>query len=273
MTLMAHLELGRSNAALLKATAALAQALDADVIGVAACQPVPVLYGEVYASGELMQLDRDEDEREFKVAEAEFKAALPGGTGRRDFRAEVTCFPLSDYIARQARAADVILTAPDRGGRPFESTRRTSIADLALSAGRPLLILPPGVEAVDLKHVLIAWKDTRECRRAVLDALPFLIRADKVTVVEVAESVDLPDAEKHLEDVATWLQSHGVKAESKAVETRGDAAGELGSIANEIGAGLIVAGAYGHSRLAEWVLGGVTLDLLMHPKRCALVSH
>lgn len=272
-TIMAHLELGRSNAALLKATAGLAKALGANVIGVAACQPVQILYGEVYVAGELMQLDRDEDEREMREAEAEFRTALAGAAGRLDWRSSVTCFPLSEHIAREARAADLIVTSPDRGGVAFELTRRTSIADLVLSAGRPVIILPAGAQSIDLAHVLVAWKDTRETRRTALDALPLLARAGKVSVVEIAEDVDLPDAEARVRDVGEWLLGHGVKAEARAVKADGPAAAQLGSIADEIGAGLIVAGAYGHTRFREWVLGGVTRELLMQPKRCAFVSH
>jgi nucleotide-binding universal stress UspA family protein len=272
-TIMAHLELGRSNSALLKATAALAKVLDADVIGVAACQPVQILYGEVYVAGELMQLDRDEDEREIHQAEAEFRAELAGFAGRVEWRSAVTCFPLSEHIAREARAADLIVTSPDRGGVAFESTRRTSIADLVLSAGRPVIILPAGTQAVDIAHVLVAWKDTRESRRAALDSLPFLTRAGQVSVVEVADEVDLPDAQARVADVARWLHGHGVKAEARAAKADRPAAAQLGSIADEIGAGLIVAGAYGHTRFREWVLGGVTRELLMQPRRCALMSH
>jgi nucleotide-binding universal stress UspA family protein len=83
----------------------------------------------------------------------------------------------------------------------------------------------------------------------------------------------LPLAHKHLEEVAGWLGRHGVKAEGRASLSTGEDADRLYAIAKEQGADVVVAGAYGHSRLREWVLGGVTRDLLLRADICALVSH
>ena len=77
----------------------------------------------------------------------------------------------------------------------------------------------------------------------------------------------------HVEDVVGWLERHGVVAETLACRSIGEDATRLNDIAQEQNADLIVAGAYGHSRLREWVLGGVTCDLLLRADRCSLVSH
>ena len=73
--------------------------------------------------------------------------------------------------------------------------------------------------------------------------------------------------------MVAWLRWHDVVAEPLVLASNGDDVGVLNAIAQELAADLIVAGAYGHSRLREWVLGGVTRDLLLRANRCSLVSH
>ena len=120
---------------------------------------------------------------------------------------------------------------------------------------------------------VVGWKDTRETRRAAFDALPLLKKAAHVAVVEIAAEEELAAAGTHLDDVVGWLKRHGVVVVSLAAPSTGDDATQLNAIAEEHGADVIVAGAYGHSRLREWVLGGVTRDLLLRADRCSLVSH
>jgi|SRR5476651_1200005 nucleotide-binding universal stress UspA family protein len=144
---------------------------------------------------------------------------------------------------------------------------------LVLQAGRPVLIVPGTIDKLVLGHVIVAWKDTRETRRAALDALPLLKMAARVTVVEVAAEGDLESARLHLEDVVVWLKRHDIAAALLVSASNGDDTGRLNAIAQEQNVDLIVAGAYGHSRLRELVLGGVTHDLLLCPGRCVLVSH
>ena len=74
-------------------------------------------------------------------------------------------------------------------------------------------------------------------------------------------------------DVAAWLARHGVSALSQTVLAKGDDAVQMAAFADEAAADVIVAGAYGHSRFREWVLGGVTRDLLLQTERCVFVSH
>ena len=108
------------------------------------------------------------------------------------------------------------------------------------------------------ENVLVAWKDTRECRRAVVDALPFLVAARHVLVATIAED-DRISARDSIADVVRFLMKHGVKARSEVLDAdKMDAAEALLTAATETGADLIVAGGYGHSRLREWAFGGVT---------------
>lgn len=142
-------------------------------------------------------------------------------------------------------------------------------ADAVMQLGRPVLVVPPDLDHLDAKRVVIGWKNTREARRAVWDALPFLKRASEVLVVSVDDG-----ASSEGQDTLRLLQAHDVSA----IRVRRDAQGELVSLAlveaaAEHGADLIVTGAYGHGRLREWVVGGVTRELLAGAPVCCLMSH
>jgi nucleotide-binding universal stress UspA family protein len=270
-TLMVHLELGRSNAGLLRVAGDLAGRFSSAVIGVAACQPMPMYYADGY-SGDMIEQDRLEMAREIKVAEDEFRGALQGAVADIEWRSTVSFGLVADYLASEARAADLVLTGVARGDM-FDASRAVDTGDLVMRVGRPVLIVPLAAEALKLEHVLVAWKDTREARRAIVDALPFLNRAAQVTLATIAPADDLADDRAQLEDVARWLKWHGVAASCVASPSTGDDATALYALAQDRGADLIVAGAYGHSRLREWVLGGVTRDLLLSKDRYALASH
>jgi nucleotide-binding universal stress UspA family protein len=272
-TLMAHMELGLANDHLLNITASLAERFSARVVGVAAAHPIQIIYGGIYATGDLLQLDREQMGKETCEAERSFRSVLKDKCQSLDWRTAMTVMPLADYICDQARSADLIITRPDRGGVLFDGSRRTDVGDLVMRAGRPVLIVPEEAPLLALDHVVVGWKDTRESRRAVADALPLLECSGAITVVEIAHRIDLPAAQERLNDVAAWLAVHGLTVETMAVEAHGDTAEQLEDIAERRGADLVVAGAYGHSRLREWVFGGVTARLLMHPRRCSLVSH
>jgi nucleotide-binding universal stress UspA family protein len=267
MTLMVHLELGVANTGLVAIAADLAKRLDARVIGIAVGQPLRVSYGDVYLSAETIQDDRDQLDRERADAHAELAAACPGA----DWRGGVTLAPLDDFIAWHARACDLLLTGADRGARAFDTTRRVNIASLVMRIGRPVLVVPGDATALSLDTVVVGWKDNREARRATLDALPLLRIAGAVRVVEIA--TDVAAAQAHVADVAAWLAGHGVTATAHTVAATGDDALQLAMFADDADADIVVAGAFGHSRLREWVLGGVTRDLLANPRGCALVSH
>ena len=270
---MLHLELGRPNTGLLRVAAEMAAQFKSRVIGMVACQPMLIGYGDGYVDFELIEQNRKDIAREVAEAEAEFHAALTGRVARLGWRSAVLRTSLVDEITIQARAADLILTT-DPSGDLFDESRNVSRGELILQAGRPLLMVPPTLDRLRLQHVLVAWQDTRECRRAISDALPLLQWAGQVSVVEIAPEGSFDAARQRVADVASWLEMHGVTAEPVAVATQGDSpAAQLKNIAHELHAELIVAGAYGHSRLRQWALGGVTRDLLMQADCCTLLSH
>jgi nucleotide-binding universal stress UspA family protein len=271
-TLLVHLECGRSNERLLQVAADLAQQTNARVIGVAACRPLQLNYGDGFVTGDLLESDRREIDRELEAARRDFTAALEGRCAQHSWRQAVVYGTLADHLAAQARCADLIVTGAG-GVLLFNASRHADLGELVLQAGRPVLLVPPTPGPLALGRALVAWKDTPEARRAVLDALPLLKKASAFAIAEVAAAEELPAARARVADVAGWLEWHGVKAEPLALARSGEDANRLEGLAREWRADVLVAGAYGHSRLREWVLGGVTRDLLLAPGRCALVSH
>ncbi len=272
-TLMVHLEVYRENSQLLRIASDVAERFDAAVIGITACQPIQIVYGDGYISGYALGEERDDLEKGMKTLEDQFRAALEKQGRNLEWRASVTFGSPSEYVAGEARSADLVVTGVARGQSWLDTARRTNISDLVMRIGRPVLIVPPHVGTLSAKNILVGWKDTREARRAVSDALPFLKNASRVVVVEAADDVLLADAQRNVQDVAAWLKRHGAKAEALALEPKQEATTELAAVATMVDADLIVAGAYGHSRFREWVLGGVTRDIMEHPGNCSLVSH
>jgi nucleotide-binding universal stress UspA family protein len=175
-------------------------------------------------------------------------------------------------IARACRAADlVVIGLPDKAASDPYSVVRPG--DLAIEAGRPVLIVPNVPEALTARRIVLAWKDSREARRAMTDALPLFKRAEEVLVVEICAPEDEDDAKIRTRDVAAALARHGVNAVAKVEAHATPSAHQILRQASLIGADLIVCGAYGHSRLGEWVFGGVTRDLLAQTDRYLLFSH
>nr|WP_218625778.1 universal stress protein [Bradyrhizobium sp. dw_411] len=269
---MVHLEPGRTNAGLLKIAGDLAERFDARVIGIAACRPMQFDYSEGYVPADLIEQDRNLLEKEIKVAEAEFRKVLQARIKNIEWRSAVTFGALTEYIAREARSADLVVTGPGFGAR-LDAARFVNIGDLVMQVGRPVLVVPEAADELKLERVVIGWKDTRETRRALFDALPLLKRAAHVAVVEICAEEDIAAARTRVEDVVGWLKWHGVVADSHASPSTGDDASLLHAIAQEQGANMVVAGAYGHSRVREWVLGGMTRDLLLSGKNFSLLSH
>jgi nucleotide-binding universal stress UspA family protein len=97
--------------------------------------------------------------------------------------------------------------------------------------------------------------------------------AKDINIVEIIEDEsNRPAALSGVNDVVAWLSRHDLVASGQVPGECGDAARQLDRIASQVGAGLVVAGAYGHSRLREWVLGGVTKRLVNPSNRCSLLS-
>lgn len=270
-TLMATSIAGRTNAPMLQAAAAIAGKLQAGVIGIAACRPIHCVCRDYAIPAVAFEQDRKQIERQIHEAELEFRAAMAGLAGSIDWRAHTCLEPLATHLAEESVSADLIVAALDTPGRPVDATRQPDLCDLVMQAGRPVLLVAASRPTTAFDRVLIAWKDTREARRAIADALPLLAKATSVMVVAIEDSGDA-DARSGVARVSAWLGRHGIAAETSVVPSRTANAPQLTAIAREMNADLIVAGAYGHSRQGQWVLGGITSELLGGGNQCALLS-
>ncbi|TIS53086.1 MAG: universal stress protein [Mesorhizobium sp.] len=242
--------------AIVKVGVELAERFGARLIGLAAADVPPLVatgHGMVY-EGEVMQIQRTEIEKRLAELRAEFERLVPASISSE--WGQDVCSP-TRFLSVSARAADLIVIGSEKGENVY---RAVDVGSLALGTGRPVLVVANNVEHVMAKTVLIAWKDTREARRAVADALPFLAKANEVVVATVGtdrhESI-----RDSLADIAVFLEHHGIMARTELIT--GEADGDhLLTFARSIHADLIVCGAYGHSRLREWAFGGITRTLI-----------
>ncbi|CCD92202.1 conserved hypothetical protein [Bradyrhizobium sp. ORS 375] len=273
-TVMVSLALNQPNEARLQVASDLAARFGAGIIGVAAAEFTPPLY---FTTGEQAQdlIEQGEAALQARLGELEqqFRSVIGDRAAPLSWRSALD-FPIRHALS-QVRAADILVTGSAPSG-VADAYATASPKDLVMQAGRPLLVVPDTANWLDLGTVLVAWKETPEARRAVGDALPLLAKASDVVVVEILENTSEFDAcEARLDDVVAWLRRHDIVASAR-VEEPGqgrNVAARLDAVAADFTAGLIVAGAYGHSRFRELVLGGVTEHLVTRAERCVLLSH
>ena len=181
--------------------------------------------------------------------------------------------PDTDEVSTLARTADLAIVGQysrDTNGSGFRPD------EVATACGRPVLVVPYAGEFASVgNNVLIAWDGTREATRALNDAMPLIESASSATVMTVLKQErQFPSAHADLRQVVGHLEHHGVAA--RAEETlRGDMtiSDLLLSRAADLGADMIIAGAYHHSHLREALIGGVSRDLLRHMTVPVLMSH
>jgi nucleotide-binding universal stress UspA family protein len=266
-TLLVHAEPGWGSAEALDAAVHLSGLLDAHVLGVAA--EAFEMPNATFIEGDLVQIMRDQIDDDLATAQTGFTAA----TAKLSAGATLVSGMDRPYVlmAQHARGADLVVarrTPP--GSSPVNLCHA---GDLVMETGLPVLITPHVAGPLVPDRVLVAWKDHRECRRALADALPFLARAKQVVLVSICGKDESSDEQAALQEVSRRLERHGVRAD---VEVRAGHGGSplrmIETIANAMTADLIVAGAYSHSPIREWMFGGVTQDLLTDCDRHVLLS-
>jgi nucleotide-binding universal stress UspA family protein len=133
--------------------------------------------------------------------------------------------------------------------------------------------VPTEIDHLHANRVAVAWKSTREARRALSDSLPFLHDAEKVFLVEVCVEHEAEAVRRRVSNVMSYLARHRITTATALMSHAANVTDELLGIVRKENVDLLVAGAYGHSRLGEWVFGGVTHDLLYKSPICCLFSH
>lgn len=178
-----------------------------------------------------------------------------------------------ESLAYHAHAADIaILSRPSKAEHLEDHFRMRLAEQFTLISGCPVLLLPRIEEIPTFgKHIMVAWKANREALRAVRDSLPFLKEADKVTVLAVG-----PTAEDALSEteLVSYLSRHEISAEPHNVAESEEGVGHtILATAEALGCDMIVMGAYGHSRIREIIMGGVTRYIFGHTSMPVLLSH
>lgn len=268
---MAALDLDLPPRGVLAASARVAAMFDARTLGIAAGEcTISPYYAEGPVADKFVQASEAELRSQLKSLEQQFRKLHAWAPDQIAWRSAER---LPDgFMISAARAADLIVV-----GRPQASgnlMRGPDVGNLMMQAGRPVLVVPSDADEFSFERALVAWKDTRESRRAVRDAVPLLRKAKDVHILSIHEP-ETNDATtlSGADDVANWLAQHGVKATAIARPDYGSVGKSIEQYADEAGIDVIVAGAFGHSRFMEWLLGGVTRHLLHASRRSVLFSH
>ena len=213
-TILVHVDAEPAAAQRICLAADVARHFEANLIGITAALPRPPV--EAITAGvmdpSILELERHQITEDFKIAEQRFRALSAEAGVRIEWRA-VADFPTL-ALANAASAADLVIIGPQTGGLIGDDYRSVNPGELLIRAGRPVLIAPPSASVLDVHNVLIAWKNTREARRAVFDAMPFLKRAEAVNLVEIRENGETDT----LRDAKAFLTAHAVKVYAKSLE-------------------------------------------------------
>jgi len=259
-------------AACARAALDIAQVHDAHVAGLGVQTPIYIpAFAAAQVPADVYEALAQRQQADLDSAKGRFDEALQdaGWTDRASWQA-IQGEP-AQVIARQGLFNDLIVIRqedPEKDPAAYEGLPD----EVVLHAGRPVLILPYiGARDTVAKRVMVAWSGTRESARAIGDALPFMQVADEIKVVTVD-----PDGEDAVpgSDVARYLSAHGIHAQLQTLQSDGLEVGDviLNQAADD-GMDLVVMGGYGHSRVREVILGGVTHHLLGHMTVPVLMSH
>lgn len=223
----------------------------------------------------LSELAEDQEKHSLAAARSllsRFKEKAGGRAGRESalvVRAQP--FEMAERVAEMARTRDLCVTPYG----PVDGPQRALAEAVIFGSGRPVVIFQPnaGYSPVNLTNVTIAWDGSRSAARAVAGAMPVLAAAGEVRILTVLN--EKPSAGKGVaDDLVRHLSHHGVTAVVDEVDAEG---GRIGDVIRRYlsarPAHLLVMGAFGHSRVREFVLGGATESIIAHPPIPVLLAH
>jgi nucleotide-binding universal stress UspA family protein len=251
-----------------------AAALDAHLTGIAFIyDPIVPMSGTGYIPAEVIESQQADNEAAAKAAIKKFsEAASRTGISAEPLTISASLAGAGDQFARMARRFDLAIVGQ---AQPEASTLEEIIGETTLfDSGRPMIMVPYIQKApLKLDYVLVCWDGSRPAARAISDAMPLLVKSGRVEVVIVTNERGKQD-EIEGADMGQHLARHGVKVDVHRISGGDiDVADALLSHAADTGADFMVMGGYGHSRLREFVLGGVTHSIFRSMTVPALMSH
>lgn len=272
-SLLVAVEEGAESDSRLELACDLANAFAARLIGLSVGSVAPPLYDPMAAGamiGELSTLYRDMAAADVERARVRFFEIVRDRSVDAEWRGEIGLPGAA--CSRAARTADLVII----GGRnPRAPYHAPDVGDVLMECGRPVLVTPP----IRLRNpvgepALVAWKDCREARLALAAAVPLLQRARGVILYSICPAEQTETVKAQHADVIRYLARHEIVAEGiTALEVGTPPGRQILDEALARQAGLIVAGGYGHARLREWALGGVTRDLINDSTICLCLAH
>jgi nucleotide-binding universal stress UspA family protein len=252
----------------------LAKLFEAHLAGVAFIYE-PVIPGTVLGGipTDLIEAQREENTKAAKAAASRFEAAAAGAGLSAEVRIlDASVAGAADLFGRIARRFDLAVVGQ---ARPKEGASEELLIEGALfESGRPVVVVPfVQTKAVSLERVLICWDGSRPATRAIADALPILRRAKAIDIVAVSGERG-KGGELAGTNMARHLARHGLTVALKRVSSGDvDVPSAIRAQVAETGADFMVMGGYGHSRLREFILGGVTRTILTSSTIPVLMSH
>lgn len=273
-TILVHADNGAACATRFKTALKLSKEFDAHLIALYAIAHynVPV-YVESSIGQEVVEAARQAMwERASQAEESCLKLAHDAGVPVewRAVEGEVI-----SILNEHGRYCDLLVLGQSDPKDPSDTS--ADVADhVVIECGTPCLIVPYiGPKGVLTNTILVAWNGSIESARAVREALPLLKRAKRVEVLLInPEDNELNEGDLPGADIATYLARHDIRTESHVIHNKQITAGDvLLSHAADVSADLLVIGAYGHNRLREKILGGVTRHLFEHMTLPVLMSH
>jgi nucleotide-binding universal stress UspA family protein len=252
----------------------LARLFDAHIAGVGFIYE-PVIPGTVLGGipTDLIEAQREENTKAANAATSRFAAAAKAAALSAEVRIlDASVAGAADLFGRIARRFDLAVVGQ---ARPKEGASEELLIEGALfESGRPVVVVPHvQTQAVTLERVLVCWDGSRPATRAIADALPFLQHAKAIDIMAVSGERG-KGSELVGTNMARHLARHGLKVELKRVSAGDvDVPATIRAHAADTGADFMVMGGYGHSRLREFILGGVTRTILASSTIPVLMSH
>lgn len=271
--ILVHIDETRACTARLNYAVRLARFHGAHLTGLYTIPPLVVPgYVAVEFPVEALEMQEETLLKRSREAQSRFEQATAEAGISAEWRCEQGHF--DTICTEHARYADLLLLGQvDR--EDTESLPDQAPSEVILRSGRPVMVLPYiGAPDTLCEKILVSWDGKRESIRAVNDAMPLLRAAVSVSLISIQEQGAASSDQLADSDIVRHLQRHGVDVEAQIINSGGlDVGNALLDHVTDIGADLVVMGAWGHSRLREWVLGGTTRLVLNEMTVPVLMSH
>jgi nucleotide-binding universal stress UspA family protein len=270
---LVHVEPGSASEVRLKYAIGLARTFGARLTGLTVTLSAAEIPAAMIGDAQIMNAAIDAARESADYAKQQFEGLMSGCGLTTEWR-NGEGNP-AQVVGAEAARADILVIGGQLRNDMDGGFYRLAPDDVLMACGRPTIVVPENL-AIDFraKRILLAWKNTPEAARAAHDAIPLLIQADEVIIAEIASAGGWNGGYSiSIEDMADHLRIHGAKITTATLEGQASDAGDLlldFGAKNQVD--LIVAGAYGHSRVREWALGGVTASLLRRAQVPCLFS-